>query len=131
MQHDEFIGHVQDRARLDSRGDAERATRATLEALAERLQGGEPENLAAQLPPEIGLHLQRSDATPQTFGVKEFYERVTEKAGPGADLPQSLFHAKAVISVLRDAVSPELITKTRDQLPDEYADLFDWQAATS
>ena len=56
MTHDEFIGHVQHRARLASRGQAERATRVVLETLGERLAGGEPFDLAAQLPPEIGRH---------------------------------------------------------------------------
>ena len=53
MKHDEFIGQVQHRARLSSRGEAERATRATLETLAERLAGGEEQDLAAQLPAEF------------------------------------------------------------------------------
>lgn len=52
MDHDEFIGQVQHRARLSSRGDAQTAVRATLETLAERLAGGEPSDLAAQLPDE-------------------------------------------------------------------------------
>ena len=58
MKHDEFIGQVQHRARLSSRGEAERATRATLETLAERLSGGEAKDLASQLPSEIGEHLR-------------------------------------------------------------------------
>jgi uncharacterized protein (DUF2267 family) len=37
MQHDEFIGQVQNRAKLPSRGEAEGATRATLETLGERI----------------------------------------------------------------------------------------------
>lgn len=45
MQHDELIGQVQARARLDSRGAAERATRAVLETLAERLPEGEAHHL--------------------------------------------------------------------------------------
>ena len=60
MEHDEFIGQVQARARLDSRGAAEQATRATLETLGERLSEGAAENLAAQLPHEIGEHLRRT-----------------------------------------------------------------------
>jgi uncharacterized protein (DUF2267 family) len=47
MRHDEFIGHVQQRARLSSRGDAERASRATLETLGERVPEGLADNLAA------------------------------------------------------------------------------------
>jgi uncharacterized protein (DUF2267 family) len=58
MKHDEFIGQVQHRARLRSRGAAERATRVTLETLAERLVGGEANDLASQLPLEIGHHLR-------------------------------------------------------------------------
>ena len=53
MEHDEFVGQVQNRARLGSRGDAERAIRATLETLAERIADGTAQNLAAQLPVEI------------------------------------------------------------------------------
>jgi uncharacterized protein (DUF2267 family) len=47
MQHDEFIGLVQNRACLSSRGDAERASGATLETLAERVPEGLAGNLAA------------------------------------------------------------------------------------
>lgn len=50
MDHDRFIGQMEDRARLDSRRSAERATRATLETLGERLDAGAAGNLAAQLP---------------------------------------------------------------------------------
>lgn len=130
MKHDEFIGHVQQRARLDSRGAAEQATRATLETLAERLAGGQPDNLAAQLPPEIGLHLQRGSDTEQ-FGVQEFYQRVAASEDPGVQLPEAVFHAKAVMSVVREAVTGGVLDKVRDQLPEEFADLFDWEGATS
>ncbi len=50
MKYDEFISQVQRRANLASREEAERATRATLETLGERLAGGEAKDLAAQLP---------------------------------------------------------------------------------
>ena len=53
MKHDEFIGQVQHRARLGSRGDAERATWATLQTLGERLAGGEAKDFASQLPPVL------------------------------------------------------------------------------
>ena len=75
MKHDEFIGRVQHYARLASRGDAERATRATLETLGERLAGGEPKDLASQLPPEIGLHLLQyggiGNASPWMSSIEE------------------------------------------------------------
>ena len=88
MKHDEFIGRVQHYTRLPSRGDAERATRATLETLGERLAGGEPKDLASQLPPEIGEHLLRGCAgIGERFSLDEFYRRVSVREGE--DLPKA------------------------------------------
>ncbi len=49
MQFHEFLGQVQNRARLSSLGDADMITRATLTTLRERLAGGEPKDLASRL----------------------------------------------------------------------------------
>jgi uncharacterized protein (DUF2267 family) len=62
LKYDEFIGQVRHRAGLGSHAEAERATRATLETLAERLAGGEAHDLAAQLPPELARYLEQPDA---------------------------------------------------------------------
>lgn len=53
MGHDEFVKRVRDLGSLDSRERAESAIHTTLGTLNEHLAGGEPRNLAAQLPPEI------------------------------------------------------------------------------
>lgn len=50
MDLDEFLGHVQHRAQLASTGQALNATRSTLQVLGQRLAGGAPGNLAAELP---------------------------------------------------------------------------------
>jgi len=60
LNYDEFISQVQRRANLDSREEAERATRATLETLGERLAGGEAKDLAAQLTSGIAQYLQQA-----------------------------------------------------------------------
>jgi uncharacterized protein (DUF2267 family) len=122
MQHDEFIGEVQARARLPSRGDAERATRAVLETLGERLAGGQPENLAAQLPEEIGRHLEGRQGVDK-LSLDEFFEKVSERTG--ADLPDAIHQARAVIAVVGEAVSQGEIDKVRQQLPEEYGPLFE------
>jgi uncharacterized protein (DUF2267 family) len=122
MKHDEFIGHVQHYARLPSRGDAERATRVTLETLGERLVGGEPKDLASQLPPEIGLHLLRYAGMWERFSLDEFFRRVSEREGE--DLPQAVFHVRAVIRVLSEAVSPGEINDILAQLPPEFDRFF-------
>lgn len=127
MDHDEFIGQVQSRARLASRGEAERATRATLETLAERIADGAAQNLAAQLPSEIGEHLRRkapaAAGTGERFSVDDFFERVAERGG--ADRPQAVFHARVVLEVLEEATSGALMAKVREQLPAEFDRVLD------
>src|SRR5439155_1123989 len=82
LRYDEFIGQVQHRAGLGSHAEAERATRATLETLAERLAGGEAHDLASQLSPELTRSLEAPDAG---IGAKltldEFFELVSEREG--------------------------------------------------
>lgn len=121
MQHDEFIGQVQNRAHLDSRGAAERATRATLETLAERIPAGLAGNVAAQLPPEIGEHFHRVEAAPdepltgERFERKEFVRRVSERSG--ADEPQAAHEARVVMAVVDEATSGGLMDKLGEALP--------------
>lgn len=125
MEHDEFIGQVQNRARLDSRGAAEQATRATLETLGERLSEGAASNLAAQLPHEIGEHLRRAaSGQGDQLDLGDFFDRVTERSATGVDRPAAVFHARCVIEVVDEATSGNLLGKLRDQLPDEYDRLF-------
>jgi uncharacterized protein (DUF2267 family) len=124
MKHDEFIGQVQHRARLSSRGAAERATRATLETLAERLAGGEAKDLAAQLPLEIAEHLRGQwSALGERFSLDEFFRRVSLREG--VDLSDAVFHAQAVIEVLNEAVSRGEMDDVRAQLPSEFDRLFE------
>ncbi|HWM59183.1 MAG TPA: DUF2267 domain-containing protein, partial [Pseudonocardia sp.] len=52
MKFDEFVNEVADRAGV-SRDEAESLVRATLRTLAERLSGGEAEDLRAQLPKQL------------------------------------------------------------------------------
>lgn len=127
MDHDEFIGQVQHRARLGSRGDAERAARATLETLAERMAAGAAQNLAAQLPREIGEHLRREapaqGGTGERFSLDDFFERVTEREG--IDQPDAAFHARVVLEVTDEATTGSLMAKVREQFPSEFDRLFD------
>jgi uncharacterized protein (DUF2267 family) len=126
MQHDEFIGQVQHRARLASRGDAERAVRATLESLAERLSDGMAANLAAQLPHEVGEHLRRkvsvATGAGERFTLDDFFHRVSEEEGVA--VPQAVFHARVVLEVVEEATTGGLFAKLRQQLPGEWDRLF-------
>ncbi len=124
MKHDEFIKQVQHRAHLSSREDAEVATRATLETLAERLVGGEAGDLASQLPGGLARYLRTGLAGAGVhYSVDEFFQRVG--AREGVDLPTAIYHAQAVIAVLTEAVSPGEMTDVRAQLPAEFSRLFE------
>lgn len=128
MQHDEFIGQVQARAALDSRGSAERITRATLETLGERIPDSVVEDLAGQLPQEISEHLRRVERarpgdTGERFGVEEFLARVGQRAGETAGVAEQ--SARVVFSVLGEAGTPGLLAKVRNTLPGELKPLVE------
>ncbi|MBE9169773.1 DUF2267 domain-containing protein [Pleurocapsales cyanobacterium LEGE 06147] len=124
MKHDEFIGQVQHRAGLASRGEAEVATRATLETLAERLAGNEPANAAAQLPKGIAGYLEHAwSGMGEPFSLDEFFRRVSQREE--VDLPDAVYHSRVVIEVLQEAISQGEIEDIRAQLPEEYLPLFE------
>lgn len=121
MHHDQFVGQVQNRAYLPSRGDAEAAIRATLETLGERLQKESAAHLAAQLPPEIGRHLKEAERF-EHLALDQFFARVAVRES--TDIDHASLHAQAVMQTIADAVTPGLVGKVAGQLPPEYAALF-------
>lgn len=128
MQHDEFIGLVQQRAKLSSRGEAERATRASLETLGERIPEGTAEHLAAQLPHEIGEHLRRTEVyggvgTGERFDLQEFVGRVARRAG--VEPPRAAYFARVVFELLDEATQGGLMRKVRDSVPEDIRQLVD------
>ena len=122
MKFDDFTGKVQHKAKLASTDEALAAIRATLETLAARIAGNEAQNLAAQLPNEIGRYLEVKPLV-ESFSLAEFFDRVTEKEG--VDKPVAVFHARAVIDVLQEAASAGEIDNIRAQLPEEWNPLFE------
>ena len=121
MRYDEFITSVAEDAGI-SREEAERLTAATLRTLAERITGGEAEDLAAQLPEELKPYLTRPGEEAERFGVDVFVARVAERAGMDPD--RALAHMGAVFAVLRRAVSPGELDDVAAQLPDGLRDLL-------
>lgn len=121
MQHDEFVGAVQNRADLASRGEALRATRAVLTTLGERLQPGEASDLAGPLPMEIDVFLHQAESG-QSFDYDEFLQRVSERAN--ADVPDANFYAQVVMDVVEETTPASELDDVTDQLPADYDDLF-------
>jgi uncharacterized protein (DUF2267 family) len=116
----QFTAMVAEAAGTD-REPAQRATRATLETLAERLAQGEARDLAAELPPEIGAWLHTT--TPADgFDSDEFLRRVAERAD--VDLATAERYARAVFTALGRAVSPKELGDMTAELSRDYARLL-------
>ncbi len=123
MKYDQFIKRVQEEAQLDSREDAERATRATLETIKERIVGNEASQLAAQLPKELGQYLHgREGEDGQYFKLDEFCQRVSAKES--VEQSVAVAHAKAVFAVLQQAVTSGEFADVRSNFSEDYEELF-------
>jgi uncharacterized protein (DUF2267 family) len=121
MQYQEFLGEVQQRIRVGEQHEAVGAARATLQTLGERIVSGEADNLAAQLPDELAYYLRQANRD-ERFQLGQFYKRVARRAE--IDYTDAVHQARAVVSVLEEAVTPGEFADMKAQLPDEYEDLF-------
>ncbi|WP_431774147.1 DUF2267 domain-containing protein [Streptomyces cucumeris] len=129
MRYEELTDQVRTRARLPDRRSAERAVRATLETLAERIPGGLAAHLAAQLPAEAAEPVLRVTASGQgspeerayrrdhgeRFGLTGFAGRIAWRTERTEE--EALREASAFFEVLDAAVDPELMEKVYGVLP--------------
>nr|WP_242047529.1 DUF2267 domain-containing protein [Coleofasciculus sp. FACHB-SPT36] len=123
VKYEQFIKQVQSVAQLSHRQEAERATRATLETLKERIVGDEAKDLASQLPAELQECLRgREGENGQFFSLQEFYQRVSEKEG--TDPSDAATHVRAVFAVLQKAVTPGEFADVRANFSDDDAELL-------
>ena len=120
MNHDMIVGELQHRAHLPSREAAEAAIRATLTTLADRVPQATARHLADQLPREIGGHLRHGIV--ERLPLDEFYDRISEREG--VDRSAAQFHARVVLTLIAEAVSPGVMTKIRHELPEGFSGLF-------
>lgn len=125
MQYQDFIAQVRERGGFDSPDHAEQATTATLTVLGQRLAGGEPHNLASQLPGELQPLLTQHTGAGESFDVDTFFRRVAGEEGRNCTPDDARDHAQAVLSTLADAVTAGELNDFRSQLPAGYAFLLD------
>jgi uncharacterized protein (DUF2267 family) len=118
--YDTFVATVEREAHAP-RPEAERAVRATLQTLAERISSGEAHDIAEQLPPPLRPLLD-SDGDAEPFTLAEFLRRVAEREGV-QDLTTAEQHAAAVFAALGAAVTRDEIHDMASELPREYAPL--------
>jgi uncharacterized protein (DUF2267 family) len=122
MKYGEFIKHVQERANVPKE-EAELLTRLTLETLADRLAGGEPHDLASQLPKELQDYVRPSEKLTERFGVDEFIDRVARAAKIDGETARR--GVRAVLTTVREAVTPGEWDDVMAQLPREYKDIVE------
>jgi uncharacterized protein (DUF2267 family) len=123
MQYDEFMNDVRDRAGVDE-DRAEKAVRATLNTLAQRLAGGEPHDLASQLPEELKetVELTAGEGAGVRWDANGFVEKVAAREGCSPE--QAREHVRAIFAALRDAVTPGEFDDVASQLDRSYRELL-------
>jgi uncharacterized protein (DUF2267 family) len=121
---DDLIERVGQRAGLGS-AEAERATRAALCTLAERITRKETRALASQLPSGLADQIRRAARRPERFPADEFVHRMGDREGVSD--AQAREHARAVLSALEESTHDRL-AYVRAQLSDDYDAFFDGSA---
>jgi uncharacterized protein (DUF2267 family) len=124
MKYNQFIELVQRRAHLSSESEAQRAAQATLETLAAYISPKERHEAASQLPKVIKEYMQQpflaagkppAPSPESSQIVEDFFQRVSILEE--VPLETAREHARAVMSVLRDALSKGEFEDIRAQLP--------------
>jgi uncharacterized protein (DUF2267 family) len=123
VNYGEFMKDVRERAGLDKE-QAERAVRATLNTLAQRLAGGEPKDLASQLPEELKETVTFTTGAGAGIDWKadEFVEKVADREGASPE--EAREHVRAIFAALRDALTPGEFDDIAAQLDKSYRALL-------
>jgi uncharacterized protein (DUF2267 family) len=109
------------------REQAERAVRATLETLADRIDAGEARDLAARLSPPLAAAMYTTTPA-EAFDAQEFLRRVAEREG--VDVPTAQRHVPIVIEALERTVGEDEYRDMVAELPNDYAPLLPRRPAT-
>lgn len=104
MNHTQFVEGVQRRAALGSSEEADRIIQAALEALAEHLSKDAAEDLATQLPQEIGQYLRhrRVGESGEALALDEYVDHVGERVD-ARDPEQAASYTRAVLRTVEEA----------------------------
>lgn len=122
MRYDEFLAKVRERGEYTDNDETTRVTETVLALLGERLSGGEPKDLASQLPGELQEVLLRAPTEAESYGVQEFLRRAAERLN--ATEQTALWDTSAVLSTVAEAISGGELNNVLSQLPSGYAELF-------
>lgn len=131
MQDDDLYEAIRDRGGMDSAEDARDAAKATLHTLGQRITRGEAEDLADHLPEELAGAVvgAGTDEEAEEFGPREFVDRVSDREDQ-ADQEAAQRHVRAVMETLGVRVNRLQWQDVREQLPGEYAALYEREGET-
>lgn len=101
---------------------AERAARAVLDTLGERLTLGEARRVAAHLSAESAWLIDSEDVEADEFGPEEFLDRVADREGLAEDVARE--HTEAVFAALAAVLPREELHDLQEQLGPDYHRLF-------
>jgi uncharacterized protein (DUF2267 family) len=121
VKYDQMVKAVDERAGTGDRAEAERTLRVVVQALADRLLGGEADDLLAQLPEPLKSEIRITDEA-DPMNPQEFVERVARDLG----LPEeeARDRVRAVFGTLHEAVTEGEWEEVVGQLDKRYAALI-------
>lgn len=120
MTYEQFVAAVQDSLGT-GRDGAERATRATLRTLADRMSVPHARHLVTLLPDELGPLMFHS-GPPEQLDIDAFLNRVAARENVG--VATARLHAAMVLSVLARAIGPDELDDIAATLPKDFAPLL-------
>ena len=114
MDYEAFLSVVEESPDVEQPGmgrdEAQGATWAVLETLAERINPRIIDHLMSRLPLELHAPLQRGqahhDGRPRDLPLEKFLDEVSEREG--VDRDRATVHTEAVFEALREAVGDNL-----------------------
>lgn len=145
----DFTGEVQHRIEAGTQAEAVRTTRSVLETLGERIEEGAATDVASPLPMEVDRFLL-GVGHGHTYDYDGFVDRVVDRLNyddldlrtsygrpSNVDRSEAVYRTKAVIALVGETVPEGELADVRNQLPAEFADLFEfvdaetppWEAA--
>jgi uncharacterized protein (DUF2267 family) len=120
-RYERFITTIEQKAGI-SWEKAERAARATLETLGERISRGQARDLASDLPHDIGRWLLDAPSAGESFDPAEFVRRVAEREGIDTDTAER--HIKAVFVALARLIVHKEVEDLASELSKDYQPLL-------
>jgi uncharacterized protein (DUF2267 family) len=121
MDHEHFVRETMERGGFGSAEQAERAIEATLATIGHRLDAGEAEAVARELPAAYAQVL-RASRYERDFDVDELFRRVARREG--IDVGFAREHAEVVCQIVGESLSDEGLALLRRHLPPPIAELF-------